>query len=198
MVTGEIDSINEFIRTNKFIELINMRKVATAISQEIINNDIILFLSAYYECNIYIYYENCKLLKSFYMEENIDPSKRSILIFYNPMDEFKYQILDEQYEFYHDDIMERFPGTLLIAVGLELNKHITIGENNEELNYYEECDKNITVLNYLNEINFTPGILSLQAVKQSVDFSTLGSIELITHLHIMYLKYKNATFTLKT
>ena len=34
----EIDSKNEFIQTHKFIEILNMRKVMTAISQEIINN----------------------------------------------------------------------------------------------------------------------------------------------------------------
>ena len=196
-VDNEINYINEFIRTHKFIELINMRKVATAINQETINNDIILFLAAYYECNIYVYYENCKLLKSFYMEENIEENKTAVLLFYNPTDEHKYQILNESIELNHSDIIKRFPETLLIPIGLELNKYIIIGEN-ETINYYEECDENITVLNYLNEINFTNNELPLLTMEQSKKFLDFKAIDLIIHLRNICSQYKNATFTLKT
>lgn len=123
-VQEHIDTINEFINTSTFVDSLNIKKIVSSIEQGIINNDVILFLSAYYDINIYVYHEEYKLIKVYYIEENLLFTKECCLI----------TLTYDVYKTTRDNVTNEnidilLPNMMKIALGLILNKILIVGEN---------------------------------------------------------------------
>jgi len=64
----ELNKLKEYMESYEFNPLINIKKMLSLVTQNIVNNDLILFLSYYINLNIYIYSYESKLLKIYYLE----------------------------------------------------------------------------------------------------------------------------------
>jgi hypothetical protein len=134
-VQEHIDTIYEFINNTTFIESFNIKKILLSMQQGIVNNDVILFLSAYYEMNIYVYHEESKLIKVYYIENNLSFTKQCCLLTFTQDIQQKaiYQTTIESIS--NEDVDNLLPDMLKISIGLTLNKILVVGENAEEVKY---------------------------------------------------------------
>ena len=108
------------------------------IGQNIINNELILFLSGYFKINIYLY--NNYLLKIYYLENKLYTEKESVIVLlkkdkYSP--EIGYQALKNTiYYKYHDDfIQDLIKNIYIVSIGLYENKKFEITSLKEESNF---------------------------------------------------------------
>jgi hypothetical protein len=128
----ELGKLKEFIEKYEFNPLINTKKMLNLITQNIVNNELILFLSGYFNSNIYIYSFESKLLKIYYLEEQIDPTKNSYIIV-NKKDlltpNIGFQTLSETTNLNHSSpiIVDLCKDIYTIAIGLKENKFLEIG-----------------------------------------------------------------------
>jgi len=136
----ELDKLKEFMEKYDFNPLINIKKMLNLILQNIVNNELILFLSGYLNTNIYIYSFETKLLKIYYLEENLDINKDSIVLVIKKdllTPNIGYQTLEERIKFKYNDnfIQDLCTDIYTIPIGLKENKKLEISENmlNEKL-----------------------------------------------------------------
>jgi len=128
----ELDKLKEYMESYEFNPLINIKKMSSLITQNIVNNELILFLSGYFSCNIYIYSFESKLLKIYYLEEQLDPSKKSIIIV-NKKDSVSpnvgFQTFDEKVILTHTSplVVDLCDSIYTIGIGLKENKVLIIG-----------------------------------------------------------------------
>lgn len=129
----EVNKLKEYIETHVFNPLINTKKLLSLITQNTINNELILFLSGYFNSNIYIYSFESKLLKIYYLEEQIDPDKNSYVIV-NKKDlitpNIGFQTFNNKIELTHQSplIVDLCTDIYTIAIGLKENKTLQVGE----------------------------------------------------------------------
>jgi hypothetical protein len=136
----ELDKLKDFMEKYDFNPLINIKKMLNLILQNIVNNELILFLSSYLNINIYIYSFETKLLKIYYLEENLDINKDSIVLVIKKdllTPNIGYQTLEERIKFKYNDnfIQDLCRDIYTIPIGLKENKKLEIGNNilNEKL-----------------------------------------------------------------
>jgi len=128
----ELINLKNFIETYEFNPLINTKKMLNLITQNIVNNELILFLSGYFNSNIYIYSFESKLLKIYYLEEQIDPTKNSYVIV-NKKDSLSpnigFQTFAEKTKLNHTSLIitDLCKDIYTIAIGLKENKILEIG-----------------------------------------------------------------------
>lgn len=128
----ELSKLKVFIEAHEFNPLINTKKMLNLITQNTVNNELILLLSGYFNSNIYVYSFESKLLKIYYLEEQIDPTKNSYLIV-NKKDSLTpnigFQTLDEKIQLNHQSpiIVDLCKDIYTIAIGLKENKILEIG-----------------------------------------------------------------------
>jgi len=134
----ELVKLKEFIEKYEFNPLINTKKMLNLITQNIVNNELILFLSGYFNSNIYMYSFESKLLKIYYLEEYIDPTKKSYVIV-NKKDlltpNIGFQTLDPEGTFGEKTNLNHLSPIIVdlckdiytIAIGLKENKSLEIG-----------------------------------------------------------------------
>jgi hypothetical protein len=135
---AELVKLKEFIEKYEFNPLINTKKMLNLITQNIVNNELILFLSGYFNSNIYMYSFESKLLKIYYLEEHIDPTKKSYVIV-NKKDlltpNIGFQTLDPEGTFGEKTNLNHLSPIIVdlckdiytIAIGLKENKSLEIG-----------------------------------------------------------------------
>lgn len=128
----ELVKLKEFIETHEFNPLINTKKMLSLITQNVINNELILFLSGYFNSNIYIYSFESKLLKIYYLEEQIDPTKNSYVIVQKKdtlTPNIGFQTIGEKLKLNHQSsiIVDLCKDIYTIAIGLKENKILEIG-----------------------------------------------------------------------
>jgi hypothetical protein len=141
----ELDKLKQFIEKYDFNPLINTKKILNLIGQNIINNEIILFLVGYFNVNIFIYSFETKLLKIYYLEDKLIPNKDSIVLV-NKKDiltpNIGFQTLNEKKKFkYTDDFIQNLCEDIyIIAIGLKENKklEISIPINNDTNNFLDD------------------------------------------------------------
>jgi hypothetical protein len=131
----ELNKLKEFIEKYEFNPLINSKKILNLIGQNIINNELILFLSGYFNVNIFIYSFETKLLKIYYLEDKLNSNKSSIVLV-NKKDQLTpnigYQTLQDKKKFkYTDDFIQNLCEDIYtIAIGLKENKKLEISFDN--------------------------------------------------------------------
>ncbi len=134
----ELTKLKKFIETYEFNPLINTKKMLNLITQNTVNNELILFLSGYFNSNIYIYSFESKLLKIYYLEEQIDPTKNSYVIV-NKKDSLTpnvgFQTLSEKITLNHQSpiIVDLCKDIYTIAIGLKENKILEIGSTQSSI-----------------------------------------------------------------
>lgn len=135
----QVNKLKEYIETYIFNPLINIKKLLSLIAQNTINNELILFLSGYFNTNIYIYSFESKLLKIYYLEEKIDPTKKAYVVV-NKKDlttpSIGFQTFDKPnylINLTHTSpiIVDLWTKTYTIAIGLKENKKLQVGEDGE-------------------------------------------------------------------
>ena len=129
---------------NNFNPNIAIKKIISSIEQNIVNKDVLLFLSAYYNINLYVYNEKVRLMHVYYIENKLDYSKRAVLITCDNYQSVKNKITNE-------DISILLPNILLIAMGLHFNKSLIIGENTELTEFVIKDDESSNKPNFINE-----------------------------------------------
>lgn len=138
-----------------FNELINIKKVLLSIENNQVNNEVKIFLAGYYQINIYVYHVTSRIMKIFYLEDNLYNSRKSILLFYNhdldPNIAF-YQTTAEIKIFTYNDnyIQDMFKNIYTIVVGLIANKILTCSDNLDTVIF---CTGEIEEITFINEEN---------------------------------------------
>lgn len=120
------DDIVHFLSTSTINRNVNKKKMITMIRNGYINNELVLFISGYFDCNIWMYYAINKIFKVFYLEEHYQPYKKNIFIFNimpNDSSQYMYYVghpkesLDGETLF--KNIRERY---ITIPLGIKENK----------------------------------------------------------------------------
>jgi hypothetical protein len=132
----QLEMLKKFIETHIFNPLINTKKILNLINQNIINNELMIFLSGYFNINIYIYSFESKILKIYYLDEKLDTNKKSLIIV-NKKDSISpnigFQTLKEKLtlNFNSPIIVDLHKDIYTIPIGLKENKIFEIQNNNE-------------------------------------------------------------------
>ena len=134
-----LNNLKEFMEKYEFNSLINIKKMLNLIGQNIVNNELILFLSGYFNVNIYLYSFESKLLKIYYLEDKLNTNKESIVLVMKKdllTPNIGYQTLLEKKKFkYNDDFVQNLCKDIyIIAIGLKENKKIEINAD-DSINY---------------------------------------------------------------
>ena len=121
---GLLDNLKEFMEKYEFNPLINVKKMLNLIGQNTVNNELILFLSGYFNVNIYLYSFESKLLKIYYLEDKLNINKESIVLVMKKdllTPNIGYQTLIEKNKFkYNDDFIQNLCKDIyIIAIGLK-------------------------------------------------------------------------------
>ena len=140
ILKNEIDKLHIFMDKYEFNPLINIKKMSNLILQNIINNELILLLSGYFNLNIYIYSYDTELLKIFYLEDKLYTKKKSVILItkkdkYNP--NIGYQtLLNKQILSYNDLIIQNLLKDIyIIPIGIKENKKFEISDVKLEINF---------------------------------------------------------------
>lgn len=156
----EINNLKIYMEQYEFHELINIKKMINLIGQNIINNELILFLSGYFGVNIYLY--NNHLLKIYYLEDKLYTDKDSVIILlkkdkYSP--DIGYQTLENNkyYKYQDDFIQDLIKNIYIVPIGLYENKKFEITNIKEESNFILRTivKENIITENDLTDDIFT-------------------------------------------
>jgi len=137
----ELNKLKNFIEKYEFNSLINSKKILNLILQNTVNNELILFLTGYFNINIYIYSFETKLLKIYYLEENLDIDKTSIILVLKKdllTPNIGYQTLEERTKFkYNDDFIKNLCEDIyIIPIGLKENKKLNFDKNKFDNNIF--------------------------------------------------------------
>ena len=186
----EKNNILDIFEKYELIDSLNTAKILKTLESGVISVDFILFLSCYYECNIYIFHENSKIVKVFSPMEKINSSQLSVLIFHTLDDNYK--MLEEPIDITHDIIIDMFPGILFIAIGLEYGKHLLIGDC-EPVNYIKGLKQVETLTDHLNGITLTEETEHLRPI-----LSTMSHRDVCTYIKTVINNCKKIKFVRKT
>jgi hypothetical protein len=151
----------------EFNSLINVKKMLNLIGQNTVNNELILFLSGYFNVNIYLYSFESKLLKIYYLEDKLNINKESIVLVMKKdllTPNIGYQTLIEKKKItYNDDFIQNLCKDIyIIAIGLKENKKLEIDSlsvedknNNIFIIGLKEVDNSLLVIddNIFNDID---------------------------------------------
>jgi hypothetical protein len=154
------------------------------IGQNTVNNELILFLSGYFNVNIYLYSFESKLLKIYYLEDKLNINKESIVLVMKKdllTPNIGYQTLIEKNKFkYNDDFIQNLCKDIyIIAIGLKENKKIEINslsvedkDNNIFISGLKELENSLLVIddNIFNDIdinNYLEDDIEEQECKES-------------------------------
>jgi hypothetical protein len=141
------------LRDYTFLESINIKKVIMSIESNQMNNEVKLFLSGYYQVNIYVYHTMSRIMKIFYLEDSLCVNNESILLFYKHDLNPSYQTTKDATLFTYNDnyIQNTIKNTFTIPVGLTSNKILTFCEKREHVPFITgKLDEEI---NFINEDN---------------------------------------------
>ena len=210
-----LDNLKEFMEKYEFNSLINVKKMLNLIGQNTVNNELILFLSGYFNINIYLYSFESKLLKIYYLEDKLNINKKSIVLVMKKdllTPNIGYQTLIEKKNFtYNDDFIQNLCKDIyIIAIGLKENKKLEIDmksvedkDNNIFITGLKEIDNSLLVIddNIFNDIDinnyleddvedqgcFTTDCIKLQATKEKNYLTCLAEFKI--DLKKIYKKY---------
>ena len=145
---GLLDNLKEFMEKYEFNSLINVKKMLNLIGQNIVNNELILFLSGYFNVNIYLYSFESKLLKIYYLEDKLNINKESIMLVMKKdllTPNIGYQTLVDKTKFkYNDDFIQDLSKDIyIIAIGLKENKKLELEK--EKYNNIEVIDNKLFI-----------------------------------------------------
>ena len=161
--------LKEYMEAHDFNPLFNMNKLLNLISQNIVNNELILFLTGYFNVNIVVYSYETKIINAYYLEEKINVNKKTIFVALNDKinpPHYGYQgvLIDIEEDniltFMHPIIKLAVETLYVIPIGLIENKNLyftnapidndiefNLGIKKEEPSIDEQlfikCDKNI-------------------------------------------------------
>jgi len=136
----EKERIIETLSNFEFNEMMNSKKTLIMINQNIVNNEVILFLSGFYEMNIFVYSTKSKIMKIYYLEDTLCVNKQSNLVFLtqNPNTlEQGYQVREQSQLFnYKDDYIQGLLESIyIIPIGLIENKKLITSEKLDSVDF---------------------------------------------------------------
>lgn len=190
-VDNELSEMLSLLNKNELIDTLNDNKIIRSIETESVTNDLILFLSCYYECNIYVFYEKTRVVRVYSPLEKINSSQTSVLIFSTLNNNYK--AIDEGDNLDYDTICSMFPGILFIALGLEYGKKLIVGDC-EPVSYIKGPKPKPMIVDHLNEITLSRDVDEFKPLKNTW---LNNSKQLAKYYRRIYDKYKNSRFTSK-
>lgn len=148
-----VKDINEKLETMELNELLNKMKITLSIEQNIVNNEVLLFLSGYFDINIYVFHTVSRIMRIYYLEEQLCTNKNSILLFYTQEDDTNgsyYQTTLNKTLFTYDEefIQNNLSTIYTIPVGMLAKKRLLTSTNKENVEFF--TDK-VDDLNFINE-----------------------------------------------
>ena len=154
------EKILTIIDNSSFNELLNIKKINMSIEQDSVNNEVFLFLSGYFNINIYVYHTVSRIMRIYYLEETLCTNKDSVLLLFtqncNEAPENNkdfYQTTLEPTIFTHDDdyIQEKISAVHIIPIGLLQKKKLHYSQNHETVPFIVTPD--VPNNNFINEDN---------------------------------------------
>lgn len=136
----EKERIIDTLMNYEFNSNINSKKVLLLINQNIVSNEVILFLSGFYEMNIYIYTTRSKIMRIYYIEDTLHKNKKSVLVFNcydKPNNTYGYQTKQDGQLFTYNDcyIDNLIKSIYTIPIGLYENKILTLSDDLHEVDF---------------------------------------------------------------
>jgi hypothetical protein len=150
---NELDILKKTIQDNTFNSLLNIKKIYNMICIDLVNNEVILFLCGYFNINILIYCFQTKILRLFYLENELNLNKGIILIGLKKdiqTDKIGYQTVIEKNIFnFNDNIIQNLVNNnYMIPIGIIENKKFKISLLEENFEFLIQNNKiNELVLN---------------------------------------------------
>lgn len=123
----KVSDIINFLEKTSINKNINKKKLITLLKGNVINNDVLLLLSGFFEINIWIYYKINKTIKVFYLDTYLNIDKKNI-VFVNDKDGYKRADI-ELYNSDDKDFSEFINKYINIPIGLKENKKKIIGKD---------------------------------------------------------------------
>lgn len=184
LIDMKISTILNFLIHNAINKHINRRKIINHIKLNNVTNDLILFLSGYLDCNIWIYYQDNKIFKVYYLEDKLDINKKNVFIVYGLVNQLT---LNKGYGIgfinnntkidFNDTIKKIIDNYIIIPIGLKENKKLELGNNQLNPLYQDieilnqlisECSTDIEY--YLDNFNFNSEIKYINKIKKCILF----------------------------
>lgn len=192
--TIDREVINQTIGNYEYVEGINKQKIQYSFSNSLtVNNDVILYLSWYCKVNIFLYNQNTRVMKVFYIEPALLTKEQSVLIFYSgeSSDYKSFGVLNNNNisTFTYDSgyIEKTFPQVMLIPVGLELNKKLILDDtSNFKSTLISTASESDTFINVENIINKTPNLEKLKPVKMMTSAEMMNIYKTVLHNYYLY------------
>jgi hypothetical protein len=130
----ELNKLKSFMDDYNFNPLINVKKMQNMIILNQINNELILFLSGYFNINIMLYSFDSKLLKIYYLEEHFNKLKSCAIVIVKKdtiTPNLGYQSIIDNKCYYYDDefITDLMTNIYTIPIGLIENKLLSYDNN---------------------------------------------------------------------
>ena len=158
-----LNDINNKLESMELNELLNKKKITMSIEQNIVNNEILLFLSGYFDINIFVFHTMSQIMRIYYLEEQLCTNKKSILLFYTQEDDDNssyYQTTLSKTLFTYDEefIQNNLSSIYTIPIGMLAKKKLLTSTIKENVEFFSD---KIDDLNFITEDNilFSSNIL---------------------------------------
>ena len=140
------EDIVHFLSSTALNQHINKKKLINMIRNNQINNELLLFLSGYFDCNLWVYYANNKMFKTYYMEENYQLYKRNVFVLFLLKDDNpQYFIGAPRVDDVTTIIREKY---ITIPIGIRENKVFTFGGNEDNPLYEDTTEEDRGALDF--------------------------------------------------
>jgi hypothetical protein len=141
----KVEAIAHFLQTNNINRHLNKRKLLSLIKNNAINNELALFLSGYMECNIWLFYQENRVFKVYYLEPDLDPHKDNVVLRLgrvNDTTQVGYQLgrRDSKKRFSLEDMQGLMAAYLRIPIGLQENKAWRVASSAQDNPLYLDLD----------------------------------------------------------
>lgn len=134
--------INNKLENKELLGTMNKVKILLSIEQNNINTEVILFLSGYFEINIYVYHTLSRILRVYYLENECYITKRSILLFFTQEENNPsfYQTTTVPTVFTHKDkyIEDNLSAIYTIPIGLVEKKQLSFSTTQENIEFFTD------------------------------------------------------------
>jgi hypothetical protein len=191
-INNDLTYMLELMETHNFIDCFNIPKLSHMMTQNMINNELILFMSAYYNINIGVYNYETKIMQMYYIEDAMNTEKPTMILRLcdsknniESKSNKEYQIMSFK-ERSVKPLMKYIIDNILVApIGKIENKKFMFGNNEPQERVILERKKELELLDELifGDIDMHSVLdLDIETVKEMLQFDEKKLLKSIRRL----------------